>query len=246
MKAKANNIIKSASVSGNTATAEDLEKINGFTLKEMSAEDVFTFKVKMADNSTDDRNKEPFTLNALRQLKGLYVGKTVSKDHMCSADTQCARIFDTDLIDSEKTNGVNGEKVSDLVAKCYMPRTKDNEGLISEIEAGIKREVSTSCSCTKVVCSICGADLSKSYCAHRLGREYEGKTCYHLLDEIKDAYELSFVAVPAQPQAGTYKAYDDDEPTDREETEEEQKQAEAALRIADAYIFNESEELNHE
>lgn len=243
---KANIINKAASVSRNAINDADFEKINKYALREMTADDVFTFKVKMADNSTDDRNFEPFTLNALKQLKDLYVGRTMGKDHKHSADTQCARIYDTDLVESDKTNGVNGEKVYDLVAKCYMARTKENEGLIAEIEAGIKREVSTSCSCSKVLCSICGADLSKDYCYHRMSKEYDGKMCYHLLDEVKDAYELSFVAVPAQPQAGTYKAFDGDDETPETNTIAAQKQAETALHIADAFIFTESEELNHE
>jgi len=110
-----NTIIKAGRLGSNTVTEEDLKSINSFALKELTADDVFTFKIKAADNSTDDRNLEPFTLNALKQLKKLYVGRTVGKDHKVSADVQCARIYATDLAESEKTNGVNGEKVYDLV-----------------------------------------------------------------------------------------------------------------------------------
>lgn len=249
-----NMIIKAANVASNSATEEDMKKINKYALKELTPDDVFTFKVKMADNSTDDRNFEPFTLKALEMLEKLYVGKTVGKDHQHSADSQVARIYATELVESEKTNGVNGEPVYDLVAKCYMVRTNDNEGLISEIEAGIKREVSTSCSCDKVVCSICGTDLSEKYCRHVLGRTYDGKICYRLLDSVKDVYELSFVAVPAQPQAGTFKRFDSEgeelsneaEKTSQKSAECAQKEAEAALHIAEEYIYLESEEFNHE
>ena len=36
----------------------------------------------MGDNEIDDRNFEPFNLNALKDLKKLYIGKTMIKDHI--------------------------------------------------------------------------------------------------------------------------------------------------------------------
>ena len=53
-------ICKSAEVQIQDVTDEDLRKINKFTLSPLSAEEVFTFKVTMGDNETDDRNYEPF------------------------------------------------------------------------------------------------------------------------------------------------------------------------------------------
>ena len=51
----------------------------------------------------------------------------------------------------------------------------------------------------------------KNYCSHYWGKEYETvngkKICYFTLDGAKEAYEVSFVAVPAQPRAGTTKNY---------------------------------------
>ena len=257
-KIVAGQILKAASVAANTVSDEDMKAINRFTLKELTADEVFTFKVKMADNSLDDRNFAPFTLKALKQLEKLYVGRTVGKDHRREADNQCARIYATALTESTKTNGVNGEKVYDLTAKCYMVRTEANKSLIAEIEAGIKREVSTSCSCSKVICSICGTDNTKDYCRHWCGSTYDTKdgkkTCYMLLDEIKDAYELSFVAVPAQPQAGTYKAFGNKVEyfaTENKETSETgavcaQGEAKTALHIAEEFLYLESEEFDHE
>ena len=39
---------------------------------------------------------------------------------------------------------------------------------------------------------------------------YKGKLCYGLLKEPTDAYEFSFVAVPAQRGAGVTKSFDGD------------------------------------
>ena len=204
-------ICKSASVESQDVTDEDLKKINKFTLSPLTSEEVFTFKLIMGDNELDDRNYEPFNLNALKDLQKLYIGKTMIKDHERVADNQIARIYDTELVsDSNKMTGA-GEIFTKLIAKCYMVKTEKNADLISEIKAGIKKEVSTGCKAKHAWCSICGTDNMKHYCSHYWGQEYETKdgkkTCYFTLDGAKEAYEVSFVAVPAQPRAGTTKNY---------------------------------------
>lgn len=216
-------LLKSAEVAIQDVTDEDLKKINKFTLSPLKAEEVFTFKVTMGDNETDDRNYEPFNLNALKDLKKLYVGKTVIKDHRRSADNQVARIYDTELISEAKLTKA-GEPFTRLVAKCYMVKTDSNADLITEIKAGIKKEVSTGCRPKKLVCNICGTDNSKTYCFHYPGREYDkdtGKTtCLMTIDGCKEAYELSLVAVPAQPRAGTTKHYGVDPDNSKPEIDE--------------------------
>ena len=63
------------------------------------------------------------------------------------------------------------------------------------------------CAIGEVICSICGTDNRKRYCEHWNGREYDGQVCYFELKNPLDAYEVSFVAIPAQPKAGTTKNY---------------------------------------
>lgn len=206
---------KTVSIAPLEATDEDLKKINKYTLSPVKAEDVFIFKATVADNEQDDRNFMPFNLKALKDLKKLYPGKTMLKDHSRKADNQIARIFDTELIqDANKTTEL-GEVHTELVAKMYMIRTDSNKDLIAEIVGGIKKEVSTSTVPEKMVCNICGVDNMKSYCRHWPGVEYDTsdangkavkKLCKMLLHGAKEAYELSFVAVPAQPRAGTHKS----------------------------------------
>lgn len=87
---------------------------------------------------------------------------------------------------------------------AYMVRTPDNQGLIAEIEGGIKKEVSVGCAVKRAVCSICGAERGQS-CGHKPGEVYDGAQCFFQLEEAVDAYEFSFVAVPAQPRAGVVK-----------------------------------------
>ena len=81
--------------------------------------------------------------------------------------------------------------------------------MIAEIEGGIKKEVSVGCSMARRVCSICGAE--DGGCQHVKGQEYNGKLCFVELKEPRDAYEWSFVAVPAQRNAGVVKRFGQEE-----------------------------------
>lgn len=213
-------IAKSAEIQIQDVTDEDLRKINKYTLSPLKAEDVFTFKTIIGDNETDDRNYEPFNLNALKDLARLYPGKTVIKDHRRTADNQVARIYDTETVTEPRLTKA-GEPFTKIVAKNYMVRTASNADLIKEIEAGIKKEVSTGVRPKRLICNICGSDNMKTYCPHWPGREYDkesGKTtCLMTIDGAKEAYELSLVAVPAQPRAGTIKHYGPKPPEDPED-----------------------------
>lgn len=249
-------LLKSANVELSEVTSEDLKKINKFTLSPLKAEDVFTFKVKMGDNETDDRNFEPFNLQALKDLKNLYIGKTVIKDHWRRADNQVARIYDTELITDPKLTKA-GEPFTTLVAKVYMVKTESNKDLITEIKAGIKKEVSTGCRPKKLICNICGVDNMTSYCAHWAGRDYETaegkKTCMMTIDGAKEAYELSLVAVPAQPRAGTMKHYGpkpEDKPQIEDQTSKDESKNEdlkaltAEVDAIESFIFTQKQEEN--
>lgn len=206
-------ISKVASVSSLEVTDEDLKKINKYTLVPVTAEEVFVFKATMADNEQDDRNFMPFNLKALMDLKKLYPGKTMLKDHSRRADNQIARVYDTEIVQNANKKTELGELHTELIAKIFMIKTDSNKDLIAEIKGGIKKEVSTSTAPNKIVCNICNGDGRK--CRHWPGIEYtveDGsptgtkKRCKMLLDGAKEAYELSFVAVPAQPRAGTHKS----------------------------------------
>ena len=248
-------IYKSAEIEVQDTDEAELKKINKFTLSPVTAEEVFTFKVIAGDNELDDRSYEPFNLNALKDLAKLYPGKTVIKDHRRSADNQVARVYDAELIQTEgKTTGA-GEQFTSLLLKSYMVKTPSNADLITEIKAGIKKEVSTGTRAKKAICSICGTDNTKTYCPHWPGREYDkedGKhMCYFTLDGAKEAYELSLVAVPAQPRAGTCKDYgaekQEPEPPAEEPTENGKNEAlTLSIDNVGAFLFAKKSKLKLE
>lgn len=192
---------------GYIPTPSDYEKIQRFTRKKFSEDELYVFEITLCSNDID-RDFEKFSVCALNELAALFVGKTGIKDHSMKASDQTARIFETrvDKLSGRKT--ADGEDYYVLRAKAYMVKTDDNKSFITDIDAGIKKEVSVSCSMKKKTCSVCGADKSKEYCNHTAGREYDGKMCFTVLSEAADAYEFSFVAVPAQRDAGVEKAFD--------------------------------------
>ena len=181
-------------VNSGMPTGVQLEAINAQAKAQLTAEQVYVFSLRLCDDQVD-RDFERFDTAALPELAKLFVGKSGIVDHKWSAGGQLARIFGTEV--------VKEEGVSYLKAWAYIRRGGQGDEWIADIEAGIKKEVSIGCSMGRSVCSICGGDYGS--CGHRKGEYYEGQLCCAILREPVDAYEFSFVAVPAQRDAGVLK-----------------------------------------
>lgn len=201
---------KYGSVEKKAGSSPDMDLINAQALTELSEEDVFTFLVVACDDQVD-RDYEYFPLKSLENLADLFVGRPIIFDHSWSAHHQTARIYDADV---QEKGGVNR-----LMVSAYMLRSEDTAPTIAAIEGGILREVSISCQVKHCICSICGTDKAAGWCEHRPGNVYDGKLCSVALADADDAYEMSFVAVPAQREAGVTKAYGGE--NRREETQKE-------------------------
>ena len=189
-------IKKATEVSGGgVPVGHQLEAINALAKAELTAEQVYVFSLRLCDDQVD-RDFERFDTEALAGLAKLFIGKTGILDHQWSAGNQVARIFETEV--------VREERVSYIKAWAYIRRGGRAEALIADIEAGILKEVSVGCAMGMAVCSVCGSEYGS--CGHRKGEHYDGQLCCAILREPMDAYEFSFVAVPAQRDAGVLKA----------------------------------------
>ncbi len=199
-------IVKSSG--GEGVSAEQLELIGAYCRKKPEAQDVYIFSMVLCDNAID-RDYECFTPQALEALAKLFPGKTGIFDHNPKGENQTARIFTAWTEADEQKTGAFGTPYHCLKASAYMIRCDKNKDLILEIDGGIKKEVSVGCAVAKRSCSICGADLVQGSCSHRPGKSYtvdgQKQLCAVWLDDVKDAYEWSFVAVPAQRAAGITK-----------------------------------------
>ena len=200
---------------GGVATAAQLEAINAQAKAEMTAEQVYVFSLRLCDDQVD-RDYERFDTKALPGLAKLFIGKTGVVDHKWSSDAQVARIFATEVVQEDG--------VSYIKAWAYIRRGGHNDEIIADIEAGIKKEVSVGCAMGLAVCSVCGCEYGS--CGHQKGQHYDGQLCCAVLREPMDAYEFSFVAVPAQRDAGVLKALGGRNPCLKELAEEFGVQAE--------------------
>lgn len=182
-------------VNSGAPTAVQLEAINVQAKARLNGDQVYVFSLRLCDDQID-RDYERFDTRALAGLAKLFIGKTGIVDHKWSAENQVARIFETQVVQEDG--------VSFIKAWAYIRRGGANDEIIADIEAGIKKEVSVGCSMGRAVCSVCGSEYGT--CGHMKGEAYDGQICCAILQEPVDAYEFSFVAVPAQRDAGVLKA----------------------------------------
>lgn len=223
-------------------TDDVMQKINRYAIEPLSPKEVYCFSVTLCDNDID-RDGERFSVDSLRELAKLFVGKTGIFDHDPKGEKQTARIFETLVTKLPERLTRDGQDYYALCAKAYMVRTSANADLIKEISGGIKKEVSVSCSVAKQTCSVCGADRSVSACSHIKGRQYGEKLCYVTLEQPTDAYEWSFVAVPAQTAAGVTKHYDARREESRQVTKLKGELIETTRKLSAAYDFVRAEIL---
>ena len=182
--------------SGGLPNEMQLAAINAQAKGKLTAEQVYVFSLRLCDDQVD-RDFERFDTDALGTLAKLFIGKTGIVDHRWSAENQVARIFFAEVVQEDR--------VSYIKAWAYIRRGGMADEVIADIEAGIKKEVSVGCAMGMAVCSVCGSEYGT--CGHHKGEYYDGQLCCAILREPMDAYEFSFVAVPAQRDAGVLKGF---------------------------------------
>ena len=187
-------------------TNEDLELINKHTIKPLTADDVYVFKVILCDNDVDrvyDKMSDAFLEEFAEKSKGL----TGLKDHDWESDNQLSRLYDTEVVIDTENVTILGEPRKYVLGKAYT-LTKYTD-YIDKINAGLLKEASISFDSIDDTCSICGAVTTKgskeiAICpnGHEMGKIYDGKLCYNNINKLKDSYEWSLVAVPCQRGSG--------------------------------------------
>lgn len=188
-----------ADVGTKSASDGDLQIINSMTRREFATDELYIFPVVCCDTRLD-RDGDRFTKASLDDMAGMAKGVTVIFDHKWSAAGQTARLFKAEVRAAE-----DGE--SELLAWAYMPKNEQTQAVIDSIDAGILKEVSVGFAFKELQCSVCKQDYYGGNCPHYRGGEYDGQTAFTWISGVAEWYELSFVAVPAQPRAGVEKSF---------------------------------------
>lgn len=210
-------------------TDEQLAKINKFTLRNVSAEEVACFTT-MSCNDLADRDDDRFRTEAVKGFAKLaYPYSPTGKSYMVGHDyTKLAvgRIFDTDTksVGVETVDG--NEQALFLTNDVYIPRTAANQQFIENLEFGVNWAVSVGVVLGKSECEI-GKTHDWGFwwfCSkgHEQGEYYDPNSdeeddwgypkpteagakgavkCIRQLDDAKDMYELSQVFLGAQYMA---------------------------------------------
>lgn len=202
-----------------TPSNEDFELIKKFLKsEEITAEHIFVYPIRLCDTATD-RDNEQFSLLALESIKTMIVGKAGIKNHDWNSNNIHSRIYKAEI---EEIDGVMC-----LVGYAYTMDTEGNRELIEGIKSGLLQEVSIGFNAT-------------SYTMLESG--------VRQIDDVDDVYEWSFVAVPAQRQAGVIKSYEDNKDKEGvkdmtlEELQARVKELEAEVAIKSARVKELEEE----
>lgn len=135
---------------------EELAKINGFTRKPVTADEVVAFPT-LSCNDMDDRDDDRFSTQCVKDFAALEqpfspTGKSFMLDHNYSVNNAVGRIFDTT---TDKEKGVQW-----LKNKVYVPNTAKNAGFIEDLDFGINWAVSVGVTLGKSTCTVCGERFS--------------------------------------------------------------------------------------
>lgn len=175
---------------------------------DIKQDELFTYKVVLCDNMVD-RDFEKFSHKAIENVTELFKGVIGIEDHNPSVRNNHSRIYKTELVVNNSKQNDFGENYECVVAYAYTLNNDKNKTLIDEIKSGLKKEVSIGFESPNRICNICEKPLCK--CGHLAGMKYdvEGteKLCVGIIDSVDDAYEWSFVSIPAQRGAGITKNF---------------------------------------
>lgn len=168
-------------------TKADLKKIMAWEGRELTADDLFVFNLRMSDNTVDENGRR-FTRDCLRSLSHLLEGRV---GFFNNDPWHPARVLRTTVNGGGSHTGVSSDDPAYYMdSLVYMLRTQENANIIDEIENGLKATVDLSCTVGKETCSICGQDLS--ICRHKRWKFYKGKMCVGELDGAISIYGWTF------------------------------------------------------
>ena len=166
----------------------ELALINQYTLEELSQEDVCVFSIRLCDTKV---NAEAIrlTVDALFDIKRLFVGKNGVVDVAGESETTIAKIISCDVEREDNTYV--------LTARAYLTKCEKNRSIIGAIKNGVIYDADCGIVAADQVCSICHYDMKSPLCNHVKCRHYDDKLCFGEVYSVTDAYDFT-VMLPRQ------------------------------------------------
>lgn len=142
--------------------AEQIAKINQFTKKTVTADDVVAFNID-AMNDLYDRDDERFTTATVKEFASLpqpfsFIGKSYMADHDYKMEKVRGRIFDVGTKGKQTELG----HTTFLTESVYTANTPQYHDFIENLEFGLSWAVSVGVVVDKSECSICQAPVYTS------------------------------------------------------------------------------------
>jgi len=189
---------KSVAVAGykqspTSPTAEQLEKINKFTRRTFTADEIYVGQMRLANNAVD-RDVERFSEDLLKSFADTLPRKTLLLDHDYNAQRSAlGKFFEVEIesLSRADAEALTGEKfrlpegsdeVQFLAPWFYIPVKGVSEETLTKIDAGIFDFVS----------------IGFTASSREAVKDAEGRTLYHEYKGPGEAYEGSLVYLGAQ------------------------------------------------
>lgn len=170
---------------------EHLKLINKFSKRPFKKNEVMSVPIA-ASNTKKDRGYEHFTRDpALYSFAKMYPGMPGLEDHDWSIKSIVGKIYKADVIGNE------------LIVHMFIPRRLTDiceavlDGLVNRVSVGFAVDPE------RYRCDSCKKPILSMDCPHIPGdMDEKGNTVTLTIEDIIDVFELSFVAVPMNADAG--------------------------------------------
>lgn len=170
---------------------KDLERINKYTRKDLTKDDIYAFEVILCNNQID-KDFEMISTDCLYDLRKISIGSTGILTENKTAkifDSYCRAAFDND-----------GKAIVNLKAKAYIPKTCIEETELKNILTNQK--IGIGFAVKNKICSICRNNFD--FCGHHKGQKYDNRLCYAILYSPTDFYEWAVVSKSNDEKSKTH------------------------------------------
>jgi len=160
-------------------TEADLALINRrFALAPLTAEQVYVRRLALC-NDQYDRTSERFPRAYLDRFAETLPGKPLLAHHD-KGQFPLGRFFRAEVVTvpaEEGGEGRRGAEVTWLYCWAYLVKTRGNEEVRAQIDAGVYSHVSIGFRWADLTCDVCGRSYFQGGCPHVIDQEYEGRRC---------------------------------------------------------------------